>query len=66
MKRKTFSILFFIKKTKLLKNQKAPIYLRITVDGKRSEISINRSIDPAQWNEKTGEKHFMELEGLLF
>jgi len=54
MKRKTFSILFFIKRTKLLKNGEAPIFLRITVDGLRSETSILRSISPTQWNEKKG------------
>lgn len=35
MQRNYFSILFFIKKTKLLKNGEAPICLRITVNGKR-------------------------------
>lgn len=50
MKRATFSILFFIKKTKLLKNGKAPIYLRITVNGKRSEIAIKRSIILKLWD----------------
>ena len=44
MKRATFNILFFIKKSKLLRNGQAPIYLRITINGKRSEISIKRSI----------------------
>lgn len=50
MKRATFSILFFIKKSKLLKNGTAPIYLRVTVNGKRSEISIKRSILPKLWD----------------
>ncbi len=40
MGRKTFSILYMIRRHKLLKNQEAPIYLRITVEGERSEISI--------------------------
>ena len=52
MKRATFNILFFIKKTKLLKNGKAPIYLRITVNGKRSEIAIKRSINLKFWDTK--------------
>jgi hypothetical protein len=50
MKRATFNILFFIKKTKLLKDGKAPIYLRVTVNGKRSEIAIKRSISPNLWD----------------
>jgi len=54
MERKTFSILFFIKKSKPLKNQEAPIYLRITVDGEHSEVSIKRSINPVHWDELRG------------
>ena len=54
MNRKTFTILFFIKRTKLLKNGEAPIFMRITLDGLRSEASINRSINPEQWNEGRG------------
>jgi len=45
MQRNYFSILFFIKKTKLLKNGEAPICLRITVNGKRAEVQIKRSIE---------------------
>jgi site-specific recombinase XerD len=51
MNRKTFSISFFIKRTKLLKNHQAPIFLRITVDGERAELSIKRSINPKDWDE---------------
>ena len=31
-------------------SERAPIYIRITVAGKRAEISTKRSIDPAKWN----------------
>ena len=54
MNRTTFSLLFFIKKSKLNKKQEAPIYLRITVNGERAETSIKRSIDPARWNSSKG------------
>lgn len=54
MSRKTFSISFFIKKSKLLKNGEAPIFMRITVDGERSEASIKRSIHPGYWNSQKG------------
>ena len=41
------SILFYIKKSKADNLGKASIYLRITVDGKRSEIAKNgHSIPP--------------------
>jgi len=54
MTRKTFSILFFIKKSKLLKNGEAPIYLRVTMDGERSETSIQRSMDLSYWESAKG------------
>jgi hypothetical protein len=54
MRRKTFSILFMIRRGQLLRNHEAPIYKRITIDGVRAEISIKRSIDPAYWNEVKG------------
>ena len=38
MKRTTFSVVFFCKKTKLTKKGKAPIYARITTSGQLSEI----------------------------
>jgi len=45
-------VLFFIKKTKLLKNGEAPICMRITVDSERAEIMIKRSVLPNKWNQK--------------
>jgi site-specific recombinase XerD len=54
MKRKTFSILFFIRKARVLRNSEVPIYVRITVDGQRAEATINRSIDPEMWNTAKG------------
>ncbi|MFZ3273308.1 MAG: Arm DNA-binding domain-containing protein [Lutibacter sp.] len=38
---KTFGLLFYLKKSKVDSQGKAPIYLRITVDGERSEILPN-------------------------
>jgi site-specific recombinase XerD len=51
MKRKTFKVLFFLKKSKLLKNGEAPICMRITVDGKMCDIQIKRSTPIEQWNQ---------------
>ncbi len=36
---KTFNLLFFIKKNKIRTNGTAPIYLRITIDGKIADIA---------------------------
>lgn len=54
MKRKTFTILYFIKRSKLLRNGEAPIYIRITVDGVRAEMGIQRSINISEWLDKKG------------
>ncbi len=47
---KTFNLLFYLKKSKKNKQGQSPIYLRITVDGKRAEISTKRYVEPAKWN----------------
>ena len=47
---KTFNLLFYVKKTKVNSTGEAPIYLRITIDGKISEISTKRTIQPLKWN----------------
>ena len=43
MKRSSFNVLFFLKKTKLLKNGEASVCMRITVDGTRVENNIRKS-----------------------
>lgn len=49
----SFTLLFYIKKSKADVNKKANIYLRITVNGKRSELSIGRKVDFNKWNSGT-------------
>ncbi|WP_090649491.1 Arm DNA-binding domain-containing protein [Mucilaginibacter sp. OK283] len=49
-----FSLLFYLKKPKNYTDGPVPIYLRITVAGKRSETTTARSCDPLQWNSKAG------------
>ena len=51
MKRDSFRVLFFLKKTKLLKNGEASVCMRITVNGTRVENNIRKSIDPALWSQ---------------
>lgn len=50
MKRATFAILFFIRRTTKLKNGESPIFVRITINGKRVDISLKRSVDSKLWN----------------
>ena len=51
-KRNTLSVLFIIKKSKLLKNGEAPICMRITVNKRVAEVMIKRSIPVDLWNQK--------------
>ncbi len=50
--RSTFSVLFFIKRAKLLKNGEAPICMRITINKQVVEIMIKRSVPATQWNQQ--------------
>ena len=50
----TFSILFYPRGNDIDKNGNAPIYARITVNGKRSEFSIKRKVLLAKWNSEAG------------
>jgi len=49
----TFTILFWIKKNQI-RNGCAPIYCRVTLNGRRAEISVKRYIEPEKWNNKAG------------
>ncbi len=50
----SFSILFYIRKNNPDKTGKCLVYLRITVTGKRSEISVKRKIKADDWNFSSG------------
>ena len=50
----TFGVAFYLKKQKTTQAGKSPIYARITVNGKRIEISVKRSIDENNWNATKG------------
>lgn len=54
MKQKTFNILFFLKKARLLKNGEAPICMRITVNRRPCEILIGHSAPVDQWDQAKG------------
>ena len=47
-------MLFYPKKQKNYDKGLVPIYLRITVNGKRSEVSTGRECDSQKWNSKSG------------
>ena len=51
---KRFSILFRLKKPVGYVDGNMLVYMRITVDAARTEISVNREFDPLRWNKISG------------
>jgi len=49
-----FSLLFHLKKPNDYLKGDMPIYMRITIDSQRVELSAQRSFDPNRWNVKAG------------
>jgi hypothetical protein len=54
MKTTTFKVLFFVKRTKQLKDGSLPVFVRITMNGQRSEFSLQRSVEENDWDSKKG------------
>ncbi|MEX6689564.1 site-specific integrase [Danxiaibacter flavus] len=53
-RRHSFSITSFIRKHRKTKENEFPVYLRITVDGKRSEFATKITVDQQKWNAAKG------------
>jgi hypothetical protein len=49
----TFGISFYLRRYKS-KDGKAPIYVRITVDGKRTDLALKTDIEIDKWNHLKG------------
>ena len=56
----SFSVLFWTNKAKSTKEGMVPLYARVTVDGKRVEISLKRKVNIKKWDASTG---FMKGSG---
>ncbi len=54
MERATFIVLFYIKRTKKLKDGTSPIYVRVTVNGQRTEFGMQLSILETAWSKDKG------------
>lgn len=63
MERVTFSLLFYIRRTKLNKSGEAPIMMRITVNGIRADVSVKKSILSQQWDSEKGKALEKKREG---
>lgn len=51
----TFSFHFYLKREKIRKDGMAPLYGRITLNGKRAEFSIKRYVLPEHWDVTKGQ-----------
>ncbi|MFO8148332.1 MAG: Arm DNA-binding domain-containing protein, partial [Gillisia sp.] len=47
----TFRILFWLNETKT-NDTLAPIYARVTINGRRAEISLRRQCTPESWDDR--------------
>lgn len=52
--RSNFHLLFYLRKQKNYKGGAMAIYMRITVNGKRAEMSAGRECEPSKWNSHAG------------
>lgn len=43
-------VLFWLYRQKAKADDKAPIYARITIDGKYTELSTGKKVSPKSWN----------------
>lgn len=53
VKKQTFNVIFHLR-ISLKTDERFPVYARITIDGKRIEISVKQMIAAEDWNEKRG------------
>lgn len=51
---KSLGVFFYLKKPKNYLEGSVPVYIRITVNGSRSEISVKQQADPLSWNANAG------------
>lgn len=50
----TFSVLFFLRKSRVDENGHAPIMGRITINGERAQFNTKTTVNPKQWDSKSG------------
>jgi hypothetical protein len=57
-------VLFYAKKSRTTVREMIPIYLRVTIEGKRMEVTTNRFVQPHQWSASLGQVkgHSQEAE----
>ena len=63
--RSTFSILYYINRSKVKADGTAAIMCRITIDGKKSVFATGHYCNPNDWNAKTGEVKNIRTNNML-
>ncbi len=48
------NILFIGKRSRITTQKLLPIYLRVTIEGKRFEVATNRHVEPSEWLHSAG------------
>lgn len=48
-----YQLTFLVRKSRSKKTSNSDVYMRITVNNKRSDISISRKVDPRKWSSKS-------------
>jgi len=66
----TFGVTFYLRRYKINQDGTIPIYLRITVNGKRLDISVKRTVSDKNWNAGKGmakgsREEFVKLNNYL-
>lgn len=51
--KRTFSVLIFVKRSRVTKNEEVAIQLKVTVNKEKIEVTINQTIKPDLWNSST-------------
>ena len=54
MERATCTLIYYLRKTRIDKEGKAPIYVRLTVNGQRAEVCARARILPRYWIQSRG------------
>jgi site-specific recombinase XerD len=57
-----FKLLFLLKKGRISKKGTLPVFVRVTIDGKRIEWSLQKSCEPSKWNQDKGRANGTKTE----
>ena len=57
------SLLIMLEKSRLTADGKAPIFIRLTVDGKRAEMSLGQKVHPKSWNQENHSTYPSQMPG---